>query len=293
MTKTLNEITLAGDTFITFVDKTNYAINAISTECLTANTDANGSLTVGNTFLNGIFSSNVVAVATLRGGNVQASNVMLITSNVNFTGSQVNVAANINFTSSNTYISGLFTTIANNSFKANSTFDLLKITANSTVLAVTANVYTFTVNGNSAVSANLSVTNQVLSNVVAANTVNANNVTANLVTGNVVSVNTGGRFEYETATTSGTSVQLISTYGIAYKTGKVLINVTNSGANQTQAAELLVLNDGGTTYTTEYAILTSNGVVSTFTANSNATHIRIYATPTVSATNVKVFKQVM
>lgn len=81
MAKTITPINKATDTFDTWVTQTNTIIDTLATEILTANNNANGAFVTGNSQLFGSFTANVVAVYNeLRGGNVQASGALLITS---------------------------------------------------------------------------------------------------------------------------------------------------------------------------------------------------------------------
>jgi hypothetical protein len=297
MAKTLSEVALATDTFFAWVQKTNYAINAISTECLTANTDANGALTVGNTQLNGIFTANTIAVGSaLRGGNVQSSGPLTISSNTIINGSQANISANVTITGANVSIDGMVTTSANVTFRANSSYTLAFFTANTTAKIYQANVDTFIIHGNVSMTANLNVSNTIGANIFTSNTVNTTNANvANLVvtTLRVGTVSSSHRMDFDSAATIGTSAQLISTYAVGSKVGKLVISVQNDNANAFMATEILILNDGGTTYTTEYALLASNGNLGTFSANCNTTFVRVYMTPTVANTTVKIAKMLL
>lgn len=296
MAKSLSQVAIATDTFLAWVQKTNYAINAIATECLTANTDANGAVTVGNSFLNGIFSSNVVAVATLRGGNVQSSDVLSITSNAVFSGAQINASSNVYITGSNLHITGKTTTTGNLTFKSNSTFTVLTLTGNTTAKAITANA-DVTISGNVSISQNVDSINFITANVATTNLTRSNNITANTtVTANIYIGNTSFYLYNDCVTinTTGTSAQLVTSYSIDYTTAKLLINVRDQNANSVLGSEILIINDGGTTvYSTEYAILASNGIISTFTSNANSTMVRLYATPTVANTTVKISRTLM
>lgn len=83
MAKTITEVDTATDTFEIWVNRTNEVINTVANEVLTANTNANGAQVTGNSFLNGVFGSNTISVATsLRGGNVQSTTVLNVGSNV-------------------------------------------------------------------------------------------------------------------------------------------------------------------------------------------------------------------
>jgi hypothetical protein len=63
----------------------------VSTNILTANNNANGSITTGNTYLAGIFAADTGAFTTIRGGNVQATATLLVASNVAFGNSLLSV----------------------------------------------------------------------------------------------------------------------------------------------------------------------------------------------------------
>lgn len=86
MSFNITPINIAADTFQIWIDRTNECINALNNWTISANNDANGSVTTGNAYMNGIFSATTIAVFTeLRGGNVQSSNTLNVTSNVSFT----------------------------------------------------------------------------------------------------------------------------------------------------------------------------------------------------------------
>lgn len=115
-----------GDTWQTTLDKLNAVINTVANSVVTANTNANGALTTGNGFVNGIFGANTLVVSTLRGGNVQASANMTFASNVYVSGTQwslgnstINVVVNsTSFSSGNTFLSGSILQIGNSTANA-------------------------------------------------------------------------------------------------------------------------------------------------------------------------------
>lgn len=86
MAKVITPVNVTTDTFSVLIAQVNALIDAISTEIVTANNEPNGSLTTGNGYVNGIFSSVTFAANTIRGGNVQSSQPLTISSNVNVTG---------------------------------------------------------------------------------------------------------------------------------------------------------------------------------------------------------------
>jgi len=92
MTQSVTLINTSTDTFQTLVNKLNEVANLASNTMVTANTNANGSITTGNAYGNGIFAYATVGVVTaLRGGNVQSSAELPVTSNVYVQSSHVKV----------------------------------------------------------------------------------------------------------------------------------------------------------------------------------------------------------
>lgn len=85
----------ANDTWQALVDKTNGVINTIANSVVTANTNANGATTTGNVFIIGIAGATTMVANTLRGGNVQSSANLTISSNALFTGDIIKLGANV------------------------------------------------------------------------------------------------------------------------------------------------------------------------------------------------------
>ncbi len=110
MTKQLSAININTDTFDTLFTRLNEIISAANTELVTANTNANGSVSVGNTYLNGILFATTLCTNGLRGGNVQTSATLSITSNVSVNASSNfllgNSTVNVVINSSTVSISG-------------------------------------------------------------------------------------------------------------------------------------------------------------------------------------------
>ena len=90
MTKTIALINVASQNFQALYDKVNELANLVAQEIVTANTQANGATTAGNAYFTGIFSANVFGVyGGLRGGNVQSTATLPITSNVHVQGDKL------------------------------------------------------------------------------------------------------------------------------------------------------------------------------------------------------------
>lgn len=91
--------------------------------------------------------------------------------------------------------------------------------------------------------------------------------------------------------TSGTSTQVIDSYDLTtYRLGDYVISVKDNAANSHQAQKVIITHDVGAAYLSVYGVVSSNVNLGTFTANANATHVRLYFTPTVSNTQVKAVK---
>lgn len=116
-----------GDTFGVLYTRVNSIINALASEIVTANSDANGMLTTGNAFVAGIFGASNVAVSVgLRGGNVQSVANLLVVSNASFGNSTQNVFV------------GFGTLLVNGVVTINTTgtFTGANVTTNTTTVAV-------------------------------------------------------------------------------------------------------------------------------------------------------------
>jgi len=140
MSKALTSFYLANnDTATTLITIVNTAIQFISTEAVSANSQANGALTTGNAIVNGIFGATTLFAGTmLRGGNVQAPANLTIGSNAVFN-------ANV-FLFSNSTQSSVFS-VGNTSANAtNITADNLAVGTNFAInsTSLTFNGSTFT-----------------------------------------------------------------------------------------------------------------------------------------------------
>ncbi len=102
-------VNTATDTFELWIEKTNLAINAISTQAVTVNSHANGMLTTGNGFVEGTFGSRNLVGNTLAGGTVATPGLLTITTNVSVTGTTLNVGT-VSVNSSDVSIGGVSVT---------------------------------------------------------------------------------------------------------------------------------------------------------------------------------------
>lgn len=273
MAETITPININTHYFENVIAQLNVVINAVSNRVITANTNANGALTTGNTYVNGTFSVSVLSAFTeLRGGNVQTSNTLFVTSNLSqnstFNYSVGSATANLVINSTSVLISNT--------------------TASAELNKTTVRV------GNSTVNSVLNTTSLAISNSTA--NINITVPTANQVSDGKYYLNANGSWveiaEYTAnVETTGTSAQIIdswllnSYYGMEYS-----IAINDNNANNRSITKLLLVQDGGTdTYFNEYAVVSSNTAnLGSYSSNANSTHVRLYFTPVSTNTTIKV-----
>ena len=92
MAKSLTPVNANADTFEVWVNRTNDLINALAVETVTVFSNSIGAQTAGNGFVTGILSAITLSANNIRGGNVQTTTLLTVSSNVNFaTGNIVSV----------------------------------------------------------------------------------------------------------------------------------------------------------------------------------------------------------
>jgi hypothetical protein len=127
----------ANDTFQHLIDKTNAIINTVANSVITANTNANGATTTGNAYVSGIFGATTITTSALRGGNVQSSANLLISSNALFTGDILMLGSNITLNTSSLSLGANVSLTNSRASLGNSTVNAV---LNSTALALSANM---------------------------------------------------------------------------------------------------------------------------------------------------------
>lgn len=182
--------------FGSWLAATNKMARLFSQNTVTSDSTTTGSITTGNSYVNGYFGADYVYVNSgLVGGNVASNgqiyvlsntafrygsaNVFIVTSNSTFTnvvsnannfllnpsgnvdirGAALNInAVAANITSTTTTMNTVLTMTGNATFKANSTFNILAITGNSTVTTLVANTSNTNLRGNLFLANNITVT---------------------------------------------------------------------------------------------------------------------------------------
>ena len=91
------------------------------------------------------------------------------------------------------------------------------------------------------------------------------------------------------ATTTGTGSQVVDYYAFTdYGAVEYMMNVVDNNANNRLVTKFLTVHDTGAVYSTEYGTMVTNtSNMGAFSANANATHVKVYFTPVSSNTTVK------
>jgi len=296
MARSVANVATASDTFEGWINKTNILLGALTTYVITVSqTSANGDLTTGNAFVNGILSSTTLSTDFLRGGNVQSYGALVIgfsnstiSSNVRISGYQTQVGnttapSNTSIYSQNTYVilENMLVT-GNSSWLANVSYlvDKFEVGGN-----------TFTINSDSSVfkqlvtfQSNLTSSGFILANnITAAGNVTINGASVNVATGTlrvggittlVANLNAQGHTNTTTLTTSGntsltgvlvTNTTLITaSVNVAVDTNVLFVDVVNNrvGIGNTAPGSTLTL-DGTFAVTGNVAIDTTTFVIDT------------------------------
>lgn len=94
-----------------------------------------------------------------------------------------------------------------------------------------------------------------------------------------------------TLTTNSTTTFVLDSFATsAYRSGKYVISMKDNTANNFQATEILVLQNGGNVFMTEYAVLVSNSTMGTISSNVSSGNVNILYTPTTSNSTVYFYK---
>lgn len=301
MAKTLTSIAIT-DTFQVWLDKTNALINALATEIVTANNDANGAITSGNAYMSGILSANILSTAGLRGGNVQSSANLAITSNVNVTGyitatTTFSIGANVlaNTSALNIGNSSVFT-FANSSkitTTAVTTTSINATTGDITLLNSNSVVSNSVTVGNVSISTNLlSIGNSTVNatmNTTAFTVQNTSGIFTAAIGDSVSNTFFNDKFRFSNSITSGTTTQNVDSYAMASYRGVEYLFSCKDNANGTgMVTKLLCTHNGVNAFMTEYGEIYSDQDLGNFNAITNASHVIIQFTPTVANATVSM-----
>lgn len=276
MSKNFTQIVISTDTFAQWLSLTNQMANAYQNVVTTA-TNTAGDTTAGNAFVSGTIGGNTVVVNyRMRGGTVDTAANLAIVSNVTVTASNSTFVSNVYFNSSNV-------TMNSNTFAITGVAggNAVTITTNSTATNTFVYSHTLSVQANTTMTNSTSFSNSV-------------SVTGPVSVSNTISFpdNTLGS---NSITVSGTTANIVDSFsGSTYRGGKYVVSVKDNSNSVYQMTEMLIMHDGSTGYTTEYATLRhiSNNLV-TFSANVSGTTVRLWATPTVANSTYKISRSLL
>ena len=184
---TLINTASGGDTFGSWVTKTNDLITDIKTIIVTTDQGAGTGTTTGNAHIEGVFSSNTIVIGTaLRGGTTAVPASLAITSDVVFSGTTVTSTANVAVTGNMSVSTGKTLSVAGTTALTGA----FSVNAPSTTLSTSTQATNITTTANTTITANTFVanTNVVIPNgfTITANGVNISNLNAtNLASGTV------------------------------------------------------------------------------------------------------------
>lgn len=242
----LSNVYAISDTFESWITKTNYGLDIISTLAVTTAPNTAGGQTSGNAYVNGIFSANTLtATEAIRGGNVTTSATLTCTSNIDVRGTYLNVIS----TQANVVIAGTNKTMnvaVPTTFNANVNMNGV---ANVFITGTNAHIETTKLNVVSDFAVwNIAGTGTKLFN--------------------VVSTTNAASFTVETINTVANSVTSNATTRYAVNAGNVALFSSNTTIGNSSVFGLRVVNDGVGTTTT------AGGNTLNVSANLNVTGTR-------------------
>ena len=123
MTITVTPVTNT-QTFGAWLAVTNRLANIVSQNTVTADATVGGSVTTGNSYVNGHFGANTIAVTTLKGGNLTTNATLTVQTNTAFAQSSITVTDGIVRIANTVSNTSLDLTVANSTIIANGQYYL-------------------------------------------------------------------------------------------------------------------------------------------------------------------------
>jgi fibronectin-binding autotransporter adhesin len=278
-----NTVSITGLTTVGSINGTTANLTTIN-----ANLVNHGANVIANTsaYLAPNFYANTIN-STSNGFYANSSTIVVGNSSVNTTinaanvtignpGSGVGLLTTYNFVALG-QIFGAFSANGSIMPQVNNTFQIGNA-SNTFAQVYTNSTYTSTL---SAISSNL--------------TINAN-TTANgyiNVQSGYIQLNNTALVVTNTASLSGTAANNIDVFAkAAYRSGEYFIELTDGTSYQ--LTKILVVHDGGiNAYSTEFGQVTTGTILGTFAANTDATNLRLWVTPTGATTTIKFMRNTL
>jgi hypothetical protein len=276
MARNFTQIVIATDTFAQWLSLSNQMANAYQNVVTTA-TNTAGDTTSGNAFVSGTLGANTVVVNyQMRGGTVDTAANLAIVSNVTISG------ANSTFTS-NVYLNTSNVTMNSNTFAITGLGGGNAVTISSNAAGTNTRIYanTLYVKGNTTIANSTSFSNSV-------------SVTGPLAVSNTVDFSDNSLGSNSVTVSTATANVVDSFSGTTYRGGKYVISIKDNTNSVYQMTELLLMHDGSTGYTTEYATLRhiANNLA-TFSVTIAGSTVRLWATPTVANSTYKISRNLL
>lgn len=283
MSKNFNQIVIATDTFMQWLSLTNQMANAYKNVVTTA-TNTAGDTTTGNAFVSGTLGGNTVVVNyQMRGGTVDVSNNLTIVSNVVISG------GNSTTINTNTFVNAFSFTANANTFAVTGLAggNSITISTNSTVTNTALVSHKISITGNTTVVNTAAFSNSVT----VTGSLNTSNLHNFITATNAILTSTG-------ASTVSAPIPLdtiVDSFpGDTYRGGKYIISIRDNSNSAYQMTEIMLMHDGVTGFTTEYATLRSvANNLAEFVANLSGSTVRLFAVPKVVNSTFTVTKNLM
>jgi hypothetical protein len=107
-------------------------------------------------------------------------------------------------------------------------------------------------------------------------------------------VNTITPLSNNAVTTSGTTAQNVDSYSLStFRSAEYMINVFDNNANNHYSSKILTTHDTASAFVTEYAQITTNSAVGTFSVTVITGNVFLQFTPISSSTNVRYSRVVI
>jgi len=330
---TIVPVNTAIENWLSVLDKINELIDFADNYTVSVDTSANGSLSTGNGYVNGIFSALTLACSTIRGGNVQANGTLTIYANLISVGnSTVNTVANstqitvskivlgnttVGFIANTTGIRlngkdyanlDPFVIVANNGVDIgtrprinfiegdNITLDVVDDAGNSEVM-VTIN--STGGGGNASVAGtNTQVQYNDSGNMGAGAGLTFIKTSNTLNVANAVNTQVllfpMARFNQIYANSATVSSVVLDSFFLAdYRSAKYLLTIKDNTANAYQTTEILAIHNDGAAQMTEYGTIFTNTDIATFTVSTNATHMILNYAGGTANTTIKGIRELI
>ena len=234
---------------------------------------------VYSNYITSLSSNLTIQSNTIINGTLIANGALTVNGIINTASAGIKFTDGTSFTTAN-IVSGLTSYVQYNNggvFGSNSNFTYTPATQ---TLYISNTISTSTISVNNVASNNIS-TNSITGNTLSVNSISTNSVT--LAFSNINSL------VYSFA---NSSQAIIDSFAVtSYRSVDYFIEITDtSSGNKYQLTRILLLQDGSSTYTTEYGSVWSSVQLGIFTSSISSGNVNIYCTPYSANSVIKLIK---